>query len=194
MIVLARAISFLLSPIIVSFPALYLLIDKVSSNNMYVLKWAIISYFFILAVVIFVFMCVLFGIFSNFDVSKREERPLLFSFVGIMTFLYFVFLLVFNGPKILFVVIFAVVLGLIIISIVNQRIKASMHVAIISSIIFAVGIIYGGPYLLSLFLIPVMGWSRVKTKKHTPLETAIGAVLGGLLTIIVYVIAKQFFI
>ena len=190
----ARIISFLLSPMVVSFPALYLLVDKVTNNNIYALKWTIISYFFIFAVAIFVIACVLLGIFSNFDVSKREQRPLLFSFVGLMALFYFIFLFVFNGPKILFVVIFAVVLGLIIVSIVNQWIKASMHVAIISSIIFGVAIIYGGAYLLSLSLIPVMAWSRVKIKKHTPLEATIGGILGGLLTIIMYIVSRQLFL
>ena len=190
----ARITSFLLSPMVVSFPALYLLVDKVTNNNIYALKWTIISYFFIFAVAVFVLMCVLFGIFSDFDISKREQRPLLFSFVGLIALFYFLFLFVFNGPKVLFVVIFAVVLGLIIVSIVNQWIKASMHVAIISSIIFGVAIIYGGAYLLSLSLIPVMAWSRVKIKKHTPLEATIGGILGGLLTIIMYIVSRQLFL
>ena len=194
MIIFARAISFLLSPIIVLFPALYLLINKASADSMYALEWTIISYFFIFSVAIFVLICVYFGIFSNFDVSKREQRPLFFLFAGLVTFLYLVFLIVFNGPKILLILISAAILGIIAIDLINTRIKASVHVATVSAFIFSLGLIYKGPYLLLLFLIPIMGWSRVKTKKHTPLEATIGGVLGGVLTIVIYIASKRFLV
>ena len=194
MIFLARIISFLLSPIIVLFPALYLLVDKISSNDMYALKWAVISYIFVIVVAMFVLLGVLFGIFSNFDVSKKEERPLLFAFSGLITLLYLVSLFVFNGPKVLFIAVFAVILGLIAVSIVNRWIKASIHVATVSAFIFSISLIYKGSYLLLLFLIPVMAWSRVKIKKHTPLEVSVGGLLGGLLVLVVYIVAKRFFV
>lgn len=189
---LARIISYISNPLIIMLPTPFLLVDKVSNNDIYALKWTIFSYVFIGMVVLFVAIEVLFGIFSNFDISKKEQRPLFFSFVGLITFFYLLALLLLNGPKILFVAVFATMAGLLAMTIVNKWIKASVHVAAISAFIFSIGIIYGGLYLFGLLIVPLIAWSRVKTKKHTAIEAAVGGVVGILVTMIVYLVSRQF--
>ena len=49
---------------------------------------------------------------------------------------------------------------------------------------------YGAGLLPILFLPLIMGWARVKVKKHTPQEAFLGGFLGAVLTIIVYVTVK----
>lgn len=193
MIVFAKAISFLLSPIFVLLPIPYILVGTFNQNYAYALKWTIFSYSFILAVVVFILLGVLLGVFSNFDVSKREQRPLLFSFSAFAMFCYLLSLIILNGPKVLFIALFAIILGLIAIVIVNRWIKASIHMATATSVILFIDIVYKGYFFLLLFLIPLLAWSRVKMKEHTPLETAVGSILGIVITLIVYTISKQFF-
>ncbi len=190
--VLARIISYLSNPLLILLPTPYLLVDKVSSDGIYAFKWTIFTYVFIGMIALFVTVEVLFGIFSDFDISQKEQRPIFFSFVGLITFFYLLALFFLSGPKILFVAVFAAMAGLIAISIVNKRIKASIHVATISAFIFLLGIFYGGLYLLGLLIVPLIAWSRIKTKKHTTIETAVGGTVGILVTIIVYIISKQF--
>lgn len=192
MMFLARIISYLSNPLLIILPTPYFLVDKVSKNDIYAFKWTIFSYVFIGMIVLFVAMEVLFGIFSDFDISQKKQRPIFFSFVGLITFFYLLALFILNGPKILFVAVFATMLGLIAMDIVNKWIKASIHVATISAFIFSLGIIYGGLYLLGLILVPFIAWSRVKMRKHTPIEAVAGGMVGILVTIIVYVISKQF--
>src|SRR3989344_765221 len=120
----ARIVSFLLSPLFVLLPIPYVLVSKFTENHIYAVKWMVFSYMFILFVAAFIGIGVFFGIFSNFDVSKREQRPLLFSFTAITIFCYLVSLLVLDGPKILFVGVFGFILGLIVLFIVNRWIKA----------------------------------------------------------------------
>lgn len=192
MMLFAKAISFFLGPVFVLLPVPYILVGTFSQDYVYALKWTVFSYGFILAVAIFIFLGVLLRVFSNFDVSKREQRPLLFSFSAFAMFCYLLSLIIFNGPKILFIALFAIVLGLIIIVIVNRWIKASIHVATLTSVVLFIGIIYKGYYFLLLFLIPLLAWSRIKTKEHTLMETVIGGVLGAILTLIVYTVSKQF--
>ncbi len=189
---LARIISYISNPLIIMLPTPFLLVDKVSNNDIYALKWTIFSYVFIGMVALFVTIEVLFRIFSDFDISKKEQRPIFFSFVGLITFFYLLALFVLNGPKILFVAVFAAMAGLIAMDIVNKWIKASVHVAAISAFILSLGIIYGGLYMLGLLIVPLIAWSRVKTKKHTPMEALAGGTVGILVTIIVYIISKQF--
>lgn len=190
----AKAISFFLGPVFILFPIPFILVAKFSQNYSYALKWAIFSYAFILVVALFVIAGVLFGVFSNFDVSKREQRPLLFSFSAFAAFCYLLSLLILRGPKILFIGFFALVLGLTAIIIINRWIKASIHLATATASFLFIGIVYKGYFFLLFLLIPLLAWSRVKTKEHTPIETVIGSILGIVITLIVYSISRQFFL
>lgn len=192
-IAFAKAVSFLLGPLFVLLPIPYILVGKFTQNYYYALKWTVFSYGFILAVALFVIIGVFLGVFSNFDVSKKEQRPLLFSFSAFAIFCYLLSLFILDGPKILFVALAGIVLGLIIIVFVNKWIKASIHVASLTSVVLFIGIIYQGYYFLLLFLIPFLAWARIKTKEHTLMETVVGGILGILLTLIMYITTKQFF-
>jgi len=190
----ARAISFFLGPIFTLLPIPFILVAKFSQDYSHALKWTIFSYVFVLAVVLFVIAGVMLGVFSNFDVSKREQRPLLFSFSAFAAFCYLLSLVILDGPKVLFIGFFAVFLGLTAIIIINKWIKASVHLATATSAILFIGIIYKGYFFLLLTLIPLLAWARVKTKEHTLMETIIGTILGIVITLIVYIISKQFFL
>ena len=189
----AKAVSFFLGPAFILLPIPYILVAKFTKDYSYALKWTVFSYAFILAVAIFVIIGVAFKVFSNFDVSKREQRPLLFSFSAFVMFCYLLSLLVLDGPKVLFIAVLAIILGLIVIVIVNRWIKASIHMATATSVLLFIGIVYKGYSLFLLTLIPLLAWARVKTKEHTPLETVIGSILGVVITLAVYTISKQFF-
>ena len=135
----------------------------------------------------------LIGFFSDYDVSKKEERPKLFAFGGIITFLYLGSLILLNGPKILYFLIFGIILGVLVISVVNNWIKVSIHTATVSAFTLSLVILFGYNFLPILILIPVMAWARVKIKKHTILEAISGGFLGIILTIIVYTIGRFIF-
>lgn len=188
----ARAISFFLHPVITLIPLLFILLSRFSSDYSEALKWTIFSYAFILVVVLFVIAGVMLGAFSNFDVSKKEQRPLLFSFSAFVIFCYLLALLILHGPKILFFTVFAIIFGLTALAIINKWIKASVHVATATATLLLVGIIYKGYFFLFLLLIPLLAWARVKMKEHSPLETIIGSILGIVITLIIYLITKQF--
>lgn len=189
----AKAVSFLLSPVFTILPIPFILVAKFSHDYSYALKWTMFSYAFVLVVMLFIFVGVTLGVFTNFDVSKREQRPLLFSFSAFVMFCYLLSLIVLNGPKILFFVIFVIAFTLLIFMIVNKRIKASVHMTTATGTLLLIGATYKGYFFLLLFLIPLLAWSRVKTKKHSLTETIVGSVLGIVITLTVYLVSKQFF-
>lgn len=191
---IARLISTFSNPLIVLLPAPYILVNKATNNDIYALKWTFFSYIFLFSVALFVMAGTFFGFFSDFDVSKKEQRLLLFFFLGLVTFFYLASLFVLNGPKILFIAIFAIILGIIMLGIVNRWTKASIHTATVSAFTLSLAILYGGWFVLSLLFIPIMGWSRVKIKKHTTIEATVGGFIGAFITIIVYIISKAFFV
>ncbi len=190
---LARFISFLSSPFVLLIPTPFILVFKETGNISYSLKWTFLSYIFLFSVVVFVLLGIFDGFFSDYDVSKKEERPKLFAFGGIITFLYLGFLILLNGPKILYLTVFGIILAVLIITIVNNWIKASIHTATVSAFTVSLVILFGYMFIPVLLLIPIMAWARIEIKKHTLLEAFVGGFLGIILTIIVYTVGKYIF-
>ena len=190
---LARLISLLSGPFVLFLPAPFILVFKETGNISYSLKWTFFSYIFLSSVVFFVLLGMLVGFFSDYGVSKKEERPKLFAFGGIIAFLYLGSLILLSGPKVLYLVVFGIILGVMVISIVTNWIKASIHTATVCAFTLSLVILFGYAFIPALILIPAMAWARVKIKKHTPLEAITGGFLGALLTIIVYTMGRLIF-
>lgn len=191
---LARIISYISNPIFIFVFLPYFLVYKTTRSEAAAWYWTIITSYFLLTFVLFVFIGVKKKFFSDIDVSNREQRPVLYLMGAVLTILYLFTLFILHGPQILFITILGIILGILLASIINMKIKASVHVAAISGLLTSFGIIYRGYFLLLLLLIPVIGWSRVKIRRHTVTEVIIGAILGSLLTLIMYFVTKSFYL
>ena len=185
---LAHVISFLFNPVMLLVFAPLLLVYKATGDVVIALAWTGYTMIFLLAMTFFIIYGVHKKIFTDMDVSKRTQRPLLFFVSGFMAVVYLYGLLFLNGPKILTAVIVGIIVSVLIISVINLRLKVSIHVATVASLLFALAIIYQGYAYLTLLLIPLVAWSRLKIKRHTLPETIAGAVLGILLSWGMYLI------
>ncbi|OGH16573.1 MAG: hypothetical protein A3C30_05290 [Candidatus Levybacteria bacterium RIFCSPHIGHO2_02_FULL_40_18] len=189
---LANLISALSNPLVVSIPLSYSLVLKTTGEVLYAIQWTLISLFFATLVGAFVFYGVKKGFFSDIDVSKREERTRLFIFSAIISILYFVTVLTINGPRVLLFGIASLLLGIILADIINHRIKASIHLAVFSSFSVVMGILYGGIFWVLLLVVPLVAWSRIKLRKHEPLETIVGGLVGIIIVLMLYFIVEYF--
>jgi hypothetical protein len=191
MFLLAQIISYVSNPLVIAFPTTYALVYKSTGSVEMALWWAISSLFFCAMIAVFVVYGVRKGFFNDLDVSERLKRRPLFIVGGIVSFTYFLVVLLLNGPRILLLALSGVILGIFLDNIINSRIKASVHVATFSAFVVTTAIVYGGQYVFLLFLIPVVAWARVIVKRHTLQETIVGALLGISLTTIMYVVMKM---
>lgn len=183
---IARLLSFLLNPIFILIPVPYLLVYRQTYDVIYSLKWSIISVIFLGATGLFMLFAVWRGVFSDLDVSKRKQRPLLFFVVFIITFSYLLLIKYVNGPQILFISITGVLMGILFISVVNEKIKASLHMATITSVILTIGIIYE-VHVVTFLLVPILAWARVRAKRHSLQETLVGITAGAFVTLVMYI-------
>ncbi len=69
----------------------------------------------------------------------------------------------------------------------SVRVKASLHVAVLTAVVVGLLLIYGDAYASGLALIPVVGWARRVLKHYTLGELSIGALVS---TLIIVVLAK----
>jgi hypothetical protein len=108
-----------------------------------------------------------------------------------MTLIYLWGLYFLNGPKILTIVTIGFIAGVIIMAIINTRLKISFHVTTISSLLFTMAIVYQGFYYLTLILIPVVGWARLTIKRHTLPETIAGGCFGIVFSLVMYYVVHH---
>lgn len=188
---LARLISFLSSPIFVIIPIPFVLIYHATNDSLYALKWTFFSSAFLLLIGVFMLYSVRYRIFTDIDVSKREQRPLLFLVLAVVSFLYLISLYLLKGPAVLYLGMLGVFAAIITVAVINMRIKASIHVATITAVVLTLGILYNLP-IYSVLIIPFIAWARIVTKRHTMQEAVTGAIVGSLLILLMYIVVKYF--
>jgi membrane-associated phospholipid phosphatase len=190
---IARYISIILNPIFILLFLPLLLVYRATGSSTLAVEWTLYTAFFLFIFGAGLWYGVQKKIFTDLDVSKREQRPLLFTWTVIFTILYLAGLFLFHAPQILFLVVFAVIFGIFIASLLNRYLKVSLHVAGITSLAVALAITYRGWFYLLLLFVPLVAWARIRIKRHTPQETVAGAILGSLLSLGMYVIVRVFF-
>lgn len=187
----AQIISIVANPLVLSSPIAFALVLKISADPYYSLIWSLVSLVFTLVIGAFVFVGMKRGIFSNFDISKRTERKPVFIFAGIIILLYFLLILILQGPMILLLGLGILLIGVVVAELINTKVKASMHLAVATAFSFVYAIFFGGYFwMLPLILIPAVAWSRLKLKRHTPIEVLVGTVFGLSLVVVLLAIVK----
>ena len=191
MIALAQVLSFLFNPVMLLVFVPLLLVYKTTGNVVWAMAWTGYTMIFLLAMTFFLIYGVHKKIFTDLEVSKRTQRPLLFGVSLVMSVLYLGGLFFLNGPQILLVVILGIIISIVLVSFMNTRIKVSIHVATISALLFSLAVVNQGYYIFTLVLIPIVAWARLKIKRHTLPETIVGGVFGILLSLGMYLFIKQ---
>ena len=184
----AQVISFLFNPVMMLVFLPLLLVYRTTGDVVLAMAWTVYTMIFLIAISFFVVYGVHKKIFTDLDVSVRTQRPLLFTVGIIMTLVYLWGLFFLNGPKILTLVTEGFLLGVLLMAIINTRLKISFHVSTVSSLLFTMAIVYQGYYYLTLLLIPVVAWARLRIKRHTLAETVVGACFGILLSLGMYLL------
>jgi len=188
--IFAKTVSTIVSPVLILAVMPYVFILKTTGNLSVAFFWTVFSWIFLLVFFIGLLLGIEKGYFSDLDVSKRSQRPLLFTFAIGLSLFYIVFLYFLKAPGILFIALFGLIFGLICMELVNRITKASVHVATVSAFATSLVLSFGLLYILSFILVPLVAWARIKTHNHTKSQTVIGASMGILITLIVYVIFK----
>lgn len=123
---------------------------------------------------------------SDFELSRRAERPR-FIAVSIGSDLLALALLIFlGGPHLLRVMVLAYLcLGLAMMTI-SSIWKISLHLAGFSGFATALTFIFGPAALIAYLGLPVLAWARWHRRKHTVAQLIAGALVGGAITFLVF--------
>ncbi len=188
--IIAEIISLVLSPLVIVAPLPFFLVYEKTGDPILSIIWSLVSALFIFIFFLAILFGIKIGIFSDINVSKREQRPLLFTIGMVLALVYFATLFLFHAPQILLIGTTTIFLGLIVLGIVNRFTKASGHLAVLSAFITFLIISEGWKALIIILLIPLLSWARIKTKNHTFVQTILGTLVGSITIITLYVIFK----
>lgn len=183
MLFFANTLTWILHPIVLVIPAVYLLTFNATGQTNTAIYWTLVSIIFSAIVSAFVLVGVAKGFFNNIDVSNRKQRVILYPFSVAVVLLFALYVYINNGPRILILAAILFVVALVTLDIINTKVKASVHVASVSALIMGIIYLYGGVSYLLLLLIPLVAWARIVQKRHTIKETIVGAICGIVLTI-----------
>lgn len=189
---LAEIVSLVFNPIFFFIIMPFIIIYKKTGDSIYALKWELFSFVFVIAFVGFFLWEKRKGSFSDFDITKREERKKLYIFLLFLTGVYLIVPLFYKGIAFpMTIIAFGIVFGIAVFATANYFIKASVHMGIACAYVITITLLYGlSGFLFSFFIIPLIVWSRLVLKRHTRKEIIVGGVLGTLTTLSTFLFAN----
>lgn len=117
---------------------------------------------------------------SDWDTTLRQQRVRLYGFTVI----------VHAGGVLLALLLGKIILSKILLSfwflaaiffLVTLRWKISLHTGVAAAGATFLALLFGPQWLWLFVLVGLIGWARIKIKKHSPLQAAAGAILAGII-------------
>lgn len=189
----AAFLSFLFNPVIFLLIMPYIFVYRQTENSLYAIKWGLFSSLFIIIGVFFIFLGKWRGMYSDFDLSQREEREKFYAIALLLSICYFGAALFFKGIVFpLSIVGLGIVLGVVAFSVVNLFVKASLHVGIACAFVITISILLKSSdvFIFSIWIIPLVIWARLVLKRHTLKEVVAGGFLGSIITLVTFFLGR----
>lgn len=194
MIYFAKLISVIFHPALLILLLPFLVVYRQTESSLYALKWELFSAFFVFLAGFLVFIGEKSGVFSDADITKRNERSKFYTMIIALLLLYIVAVVFFKGIFFPFAIIaFGTLIGVILFTIANHLFKISIHSGAVCAFVISVGIMYGiNIFFAVVWILPLMIWARIILKKHTLIEAISGGTLCGIITVITYAVGRNF--
>ncbi|MDD5581674.1 MAG: hypothetical protein PHS99_00465 [Candidatus Marinimicrobia bacterium] len=116
---------------------------------------------------------------SHMDIPERSQRIVPYIIFSIVYLISFFISLKIGLPPVFIAMLGAICINTVIYGIITLRWKISVHCAGIAGYLSATTFIFGHQHDFLWLFVPFLCWSRVRLKAHTPMQTILGALLGG---------------
>ena len=126
------------------------------------------------------------GWVSDLELSRREERPR-FILVSLSSDVLALLVLRFlDGPHLLTMIVLTYFCLAIVMFAISSFWKISMHMAGVGGFSTALVFVFGPPALLAFLSLPLVAWARWHRRKHDIPQLVAGALVGALVTALVF--------
>ncbi len=115
---------------------------------------------------------------SDFDLQIRSQRTRPYTVTLGCLAINWLILYVGDAPRLLLVLGGALFIQMTLLMAITLVWKISLHTAAVASFIALAWALLGGLVSPLVLLIPLIAWARIRLRRHTPLQTLAGAVVG----------------
>ncbi len=176
----ARIVSGVLSPLSIAIAAVA--VAGYAINDESALSWiALYIALSILPPTLYIMYLVRKGIVTDFHLNVRKERTKPFLIMTANTAVVFLVMLLLGAPKLILIVIATAVLQLFFMLLITLRWKISGHCTAVAGLVVLALALFGENLLPSTLLLPLVAWSRIRLKRHTPAQTVAGSFMGAVI-------------
>ena len=184
---LAKLISNILNPFLVSFIVIVLLTANSTSSVADATKWSLIA---IALSVLPVFTIIVYlvrrkqldGIFIN---PRRQRNRIYLMAIGFAVIGCAV-LFMLEAPDLLMASFVSGLTAVVVFMVINLFWKISLHIAFVSASVTVLIIIYGGIIAWTLVFLPLVAWARLEMKLHSAKQVAAGALLSASIILVIF--------
>ena len=183
----AKIISFVFDGSFISIPVFIIICMIVVDNVMMAISWALLCLFFGM-ILPFLYIFFLYRKNKIYDIHIPEKtnrmKPLLFTLLSYVTGL--IVLYVLEAPIFLKVIFILTIISTSILTAITYYWKISLHASWITFVVITFNVLLGPWMLLLLPLIPIIGWARVKARRHTTPQVILGAGISSIVCFVGY--------
>lgn len=183
----AKIISYIFDGSFISVPIFLTISLMVVDNKIEALGWASMSLLFG-TVIPYLYVSFLYRKkeINDMHIPKKENRikPMLVSCASYTLCLIILYIL--DGPLFLESIFAVSAVSTIIFTIITYFWKISLHSSWITFVVITFNILFGRWMLLMIPLIPVIGWARVRIKKHTINQVIFGVGVSTVTSFLIY--------
>ncbi|MEA2016159.1 MAG: hypothetical protein U9O59_05590 [Actinomycetota bacterium] len=184
---IAKAISYVFDGSVISIPIFLVICIMIVDNTIEAMAWASICLLFG-TVIPYLYVILLYRKkeIDDMHIPRKEDRikPMLVSFVSYTLCLIILYIL--DGPLFLKSVFAISVASVVIFTVITYFWKISLHISWITFIVITFNVLFGKWMLLMVPLIPVIGWARVRIKKHTVNQVILAVGISTVTSIMIY--------
>ena len=184
---IANLTSKTLNPLVVSLVLLLLLSLKSTFSTLDAVKWSLISIALsILPVLSVIIYLVRKQKLDSPFIITRRQRTKIYLLAGVCAGIGSIILLYLGAPKELLATFVAGFSAIVVFMFVNLLWKISLHTALITASVAVLITVYGSMVAVIVVLVPLIAWSRVELKHHSPAQAAAGALIAALIVVVVF--------
>ena len=172
---IAEIISYVFHPLIVVIPTMVIAITQTGFSLTESVFWTLLAVSVVnVPMALLLFYGVRSGRYSDASVSLRQQRTSIYAVGGVCLVILLLILILANAPPVLIACLIAAVLATGFGYLVNRYTKLSLHSAAIAGCATVLLITFPLLGILLAIFTPLVGWSRIRLKHHTPLQILIG--------------------
>lgn len=139
---------------------------------------AMVVLFTIVPIAVLMWRQVRRGNWQNADASNRAERPILYIVGGVALVALLAYLMVARTESFMLRGVVATLVMLTACGIATRWIKVSLHMAFATLATLALVLMRSPVGYALLVALPALAWSRLKLERHSPIELALGTLIG----------------